>query len=250
MSDDTLLIDQMISLYLEKHHTFNIYRNGVAQFFSEHPLLNAGPLPAVHSVRSRMKDPEHLRDKLRRMRNEGRDIRPDNLFQKVTDFAGVRVLHLHQAQFPLIHQEIMQRASDREWALHEDPKAYSWDPESKQFFESWGLPVQLKDSHYTSVHYVVRPRSDAPISCEIQVRTLFEEIWGEIDHAMNYPHPTQNVACREQLRVLAKLVATGSRLGDSIFRVHDIEVKAAPEAAGSVSERSGASLEHANRDEL
>ncbi|WP_315782452.1 hypothetical protein [Bradyrhizobium sp. SZCCHNPS1003] len=30
-------------------------------------------------------------------------------------------------------------------------------------------------------------RPDSPLSCEIQVRTLFEEIWGEIDHQLNYP---------------------------------------------------------------
>ena len=54
--------------------------------------------------------------------------------------------------------------------------------------------------------------------CEIQVRTLFEEIWGEIDHAINYPVATESVACKEQLRVLAKLASTGSRLADSIFR--------------------------------
>ena len=57
-----------------------------------------------------------------------------------------------------------------------------------------------------------------PICCEIQVRTLFEEIWGEIDHSINYPHPTDSVACKEQLRVLSKLVGTGTRLADSIFR--------------------------------
>ena len=58
------------------------------------------------------------------------------------------------------------------------------------------------------------------IVCEIQVRTLFEEIWGEIDHTINYPKKTDSVACGEQLRVLAKLVSTGTRLADSIFRSH------------------------------
>ena len=50
---------------------------------------------------------------------------------------------------------------------------------------------------------------------------LFEEIWGEIDHTINYPYPTEIVACKEQLRVLAKLVSTGTRLADSIFRTYN-----------------------------
>jgi len=52
----------------------------------------------------------------------------------------------------------------------------------------------------------------------VQVRTLFEEIWGEVDHALNYPTPTETISCREQLKVLAKLVGAGSRLVDSIFK--------------------------------
>lgn len=106
----------------------------------------------------------------------------------------------------------------KDWTLVEPPKAYTWDPESKQFFESLEIGVEIKESYYTSVHYVVRPRLDSPLCCEIQVRTLFEEIWGEVDHTLNYPTKSENLACREQLKVLAKLVGAGSRLVDSIFR--------------------------------
>ena len=48
-----------------------------------------------------------------------------------------------------------------------------------------------------------------------------DKIWGEIDHTINYPHVTNNIACKEQIRVLAKLVFTGTRLADSIFRTYD-----------------------------
>lgn len=75
--------------------------------------------------------------------------------------------------------------------------------------------------YYRSVHYVVKPNNPNPTCCEIQVRTLFEEIWGEIDHNINYPHKTDDIACKEQLRVLSKLVSTGTRLADSIFRTYE-----------------------------
>ena len=81
----------------------------------------------------------------------------------------------------------------------------------------------VKNGLYTSIHYVIKPRENSPVSCEIQVRTLFEEIWGEIDHLVNYPEPTDNVACREQIGVLARLVGAGSRLADSIYRVYSDE---------------------------
>ena len=85
-----------------------------------------------------------------------------------------------------------------------------------------GIKTEVKDTYYTSVHYVVKPNNaKSDVTCEIQVRTLFEEIWGEIDHTINYPHATNSIACKEQIRVLAKLVSTGTRLADSIFRTYD-----------------------------
>lgn len=117
----------------------------------------------------------------------------------------------------------MRRQTDGDWILDEAPSAFTWDPEAEKFFQQLGVQTSLKDSLYTSVHYLVRPRSDAKWCCEIQVRTLFEEAWGEIEHAINYPHNTEIVSLREQLRVLAKLVATGSRLADSIFTTLEAE---------------------------
>lgn len=113
----------------------------------------------------------------------------------------------------------MKQLERRNWVLKEDPIANTWDPEMKDFYESLGLQTKVRDTQYTSIHYVIRTNNNYnTFCCEIQVRTLFEEIWGEIDHAINYPHPTNSIACKEQLKVLAKLANTGSRLADSIFR--------------------------------
>ncbi len=144
----------------------------------------------------------------------------DNVFQEITDIAGVRILHLYQQDFAEVHACVQDQIERGDWVFHETPKAYTWDPESREFFEGFGLEVQVKENFYTSIHYVIRPRPDTEVACEIQVRTLFEEIWGEIDHQINYPVPTTSLACREQLRVLARLVGAGSRLADAIYRTH------------------------------
>lgn len=137
---------------------------------------------------------------------------------------GVRVLYLYQDQFQIIHNEIMRQINERkEWELVEEPKAYTWDPEAAKTYDNLEIKHQLKETFYTSVHYVIKPYNDnsQSICCEIQVRTLFEEIWGEIDHTINYPHATNSVACKEQLKVLAKLISSGTRLSDSIFRSYN-----------------------------
>lgn len=218
MNPETLsAILQRIS---ERQFEFQLFTEGVRDFFLKHPDLSLATSPPIHSVKWRMKSSSHLEEKLLRKDTPERPITPDNVFREITDLGGVRVLHLHQEQLRPIDAAIRKRVADGEWSFDEEPKAYTWDPEAVGFMKELGLRVDQKESFYTSVHYVVRPRQTADAACEIQVRTLFEEIWGEIDHTLNYPKPTAVVACKEQILVLAKLVGAGSRLVDALLRTH------------------------------
>ncbi len=211
-------LQAIIDAYLADRHLLERFMNGVVDTFRLEPTLNRYGEPIIHTIKNRLKDPEHLKDKISRKWNAEDPITPDNLLSRVNDLAGVRILHLYQDQFPLIHNHIQKQVDAGDWYFNETPVAYSWDPESRDFFSDLGLEAKIRDTYYTSIHYLVKPKRDSNICCEVQVRTLFEEIWGEIDHTINYPHPTQNKACREQLRVLSKLVSTGTRLADAIFR--------------------------------
>lgn len=216
-------IDTVISYYMDKQTQFILeqFQTQVTAFFELNPVLHDQPFPIVHSLKSRLKDPEHLRDKLNRKAAKGIIVTPESLFQEVTDLIGVRVLHLYQDQFKTIHEEIKKKIDSGDWVLGEEPKAFTWDPETQNYFGELGIETEVRETYYTSVHYLVKPNKTNTLCCEIQVRTLFEEIWGEIDHAINYPHKTESVACAEQLRVLSKLVSTGTRLSDSIFRSYN-----------------------------
>ena len=214
------LIEKIVQPYINEKYLFERFMNGIVDTFVLEPTLNQYGNPIIHTVKHRLKNVEHLKEKIQRKWDVENPLTPENLFERVTDLAGVRVLHLYQDQFEAIHNLITKQIENGDWVYHENPVAYSWDPESRQYFEGLELTPKIKDSYYTSIHYVVKPKSDSNICCEIQVRTLFEEIWGEIDHTINYPSPTDNKACREQLRVLSKLVSTGTRLADSIFRTH------------------------------
>lgn len=100
-------------------------------------------------------------------------------------------------------------------------ESFYLDPEVTSFFNSFDLEVEQRETFYTSVHFLIKPREDSVICCEVQIRTLFEEIWGEVDHKINYPEKTESLTCREQLMVLSKIVGAGSRLVDSIQRSLD-----------------------------
>lgn len=222
-TEDDIELKKVINYYTDKQTQFILEQLliQVTTFFDKNPLLHEMPFPVIHSLKSRIKDPEHLKDKLIRKSKKGIIITSESLFDEITDLIGVRILHLYQAQFGDIHREIIKKVEHKEWILAEPPKAYTWDPESRKFYENLNINTEVKDSYYTSVHYLIKLNNGNNLCCEIQVRTLFEEIWGEIDHAINYPHPTSSVACSEQLKVLSKLISTGTRLSDSIFKSYN-----------------------------
>jgi putative GTP pyrophosphokinase len=212
----------ILKVYEANLDALELFHKHVRNFFEGRNLAKH-----VHSVRHRLKDINHLLEKIERKNGEDGTLSPEkrkgpitaeNVFFRVTDMAGVRVLHLHNSQFGLIHQALMAKVEEGEFTLFETPKAYTWDPESGAYFAGLGLQRELKDSYYTSIHYVLRPNSKSLATCEVQVRTLLEEVWGEVDHTMNYPTPTTDEHCREQIRVLARLVGAGTHLADSIMR--------------------------------
>ena len=86
-------IASAIAAFEQKRHEFQIFMDGVGQWFSTHPKLSQTDFPIVHSVKARLKNCEHLKGKILRQWNEDDEIAGDNVFERITDLAGVRVLH-------------------------------------------------------------------------------------------------------------------------------------------------------------
>ncbi len=106
---DPKLTESALSEFDELNHELSIFMDSVATWFQTNPRLSLGPLPIVHSVKKRMKNREHLREKIERKSNPERIIDGTSLSNEVTDLTGVRVLHIHQDQMSLIHAEIMNK---------------------------------------------------------------------------------------------------------------------------------------------
>jgi ppGpp synthetase/RelA/SpoT-type nucleotidyltranferase len=216
------LVEPILAAYAEQGRTVELFRD---QFYlaltSSEELMKH-----VHSLKSRMKDTDHLREKLVRKikecEEEGAEfsITPDDLLTKVNDLAGVRILHLYTRQIRDIDAALRNIFDEQKYELLEGPFARTWDDESREFFESCGIETQVSPTMYTSVHYVIGSASRTAVTCEVQVRTLMEEVWGEVDHRINYPTPTGVLASSEQLKVLARVTSSASRLVDSIFLTH------------------------------
>jgi len=210
-------IDALTAYYVANRSLFNRSLINLEGYVKDSPTLNS----LIHSTKFRTKEPDHLKDKLIRKAikaaEQGQEfaITPENLFVVINDLAGYRILHLHTTQFQEIDVELKRIFAEEAWTIIEGPTARTWDDESREYFSSIGTTTLPHPNLYTSVHYVIQPNSK--ITCELQVRTLMEEVWGEVDHTINYPHKTDSVACKEQIKALARATSTCSRLVDSIF---------------------------------
>jgi GTP pyrophosphokinase len=219
---DKRLIRELVRHYLENKDDLETFLKGlVGQVLGSKALRNH-----FHSIKWRMKDADHLRDKLERKILESKKshkrftVTPKNLFLRINDLAGLRILHLHTQQAEEIDQGLQALFKEEVYTLLGRPTARTWDDESRTYFKSINIRTKKSPSMYTSIHYVIKPKKVTKYTCEIQVRTLMEEVWGEVDHTLNYPHKTRSLACREQIATLARATSAATRLVDSIFRSH------------------------------
>lgn len=222
-------IDTAVQHYIPRIQEYSNLAQRVNRDFTE----NEDFRKFIHSSKFRPKDPKHLRNKLKRLAYEALekgkkfDITERNIFTKVNDLAGVRFLYLHTQQMKIIHPKTLDILEFHHYRIIGKPIAFIWDIENKSLFEKIGLKTVTRPTLYTSVHYVV---AWGNLRCEIQIRPLMEEVWGETSHTIDYPEETKSIECREQLRVLARIASGGTRLVDSIFAAyqeHEKRVKKA-----------------------
>lgn len=171
----------------------------------------------VHSVRYRVKDPEHLIEKVIRKvaENPQRKIDLSNYQQEITDLVGVRAIHLFKSNWQSIDHFVRQN-----WEFKEDPIAYfrKGDTEDiKSTFNSSKFDVKVHKAGYRSLHYVLITKpTKVEHFVELQVRTLFEEGWSEIDHKIRYPYDTNNDLINSLLMIFNRLAGSADEIGEYV----------------------------------
>ena len=210
---DRRRIDEAAGYFMDSQHLFKPFAQSLMAYFENSPEL--GNL--IHFMKYRIKDEASLRAKLERiLMSEG----DQDLVDKVTDFAGVRIIHLHMDQFSIIHSLVLDILQEQKYDLLGTPKAYCWDMEYEDLFRRVGIETEHRDSMYMTVHYDIKANQRSRVTCELQIRSLMEELWGEVSHRVNYPEKSPSVSCQDQLKVLARLTSGCGRLVDSIFKTH------------------------------
>mgnify|MGYP002623874150 CR=1 FL=1 len=169
-------------------------------------------IKGAYIVRYRVKDPEHVIDKIIRKAKDGRVITKDNFLDEIDDFVGLRVLHLFKNNW----EEIFAAVS-KEYSAKEQPVAYHRkgdDPVFLKRCEELGLQPKERAAGYRSIHYVaIVPVLSTTFKCEIQIRTVFEDAWSEIDHLVRYPNNTGNELLNSYLMMFNRLAGCADEMG-------------------------------------
>jgi putative GTP pyrophosphokinase len=189
----------------------------------------------VHTVTSRVKERAHLAEKLSRF---GKDY---STLSDVTDIIGVRVITHFEDDVDRI-AEVIQREFEVD-ATRSIDKRKALDP------DRFG---------YISLHFICSIRNErvglaeysefAGLSCEIQVRSILQHAWAEIEHDLGYkvgapiPAPIRRrfsrlaglleiadhefTVIRDDLAQYAIQVPEEIRLSPALVGVDDISIKA------------------------
>lgn len=174
--------------------------------------------PMIHSVKSRIKEPDRLIEKIIR-KTEDRRLKYGDDFQftlnnyknEINDLIGIRVIHIFKDQWQDIHEFITKT-----WKVIE-VTANVREGDNTKKFEELNIEVRSRISGYRSVHYLVEfyPTNEKVIA-EIQVRTIFEEGYGEIDHRLRYSHIEIPEILKSNLLLFNRIVGSADEMASLI----------------------------------
>jgi putative GTP pyrophosphokinase len=106
------------------------------------------------------------------------------------------------------------------WDTHEQPIAYvrKGDPPKQiELMQKSGCKIEYHEFGYRSVHYLIKCQPDRNVHIvELQVRTVFEEGWSEIDHLVRYPNRSQDERLKEFLVLFNTLAGNADEMGSFI----------------------------------
>lgn len=171
-------------------------------------------VPAVHSLKIRVKNPEHLVEKVIRKKLKSPELSFDEVSYEtlITDLIGIRALHLIKDEWRAIHEFVTDT-----WELFEQPLAYVRQGDPPALLQGFGDAGCRVDEHpfgYRSIHYILKTQ---PAKCvrlvELQVRTIFEEGWSEIDHRVRYPRQSDNPYLAGFLTIFNRLAGAADEMG-------------------------------------
>ena len=179
----------------------------IVQLIKNDPLM---PKESLHTIIYRIKNETRLIEKIMMRNNKTDDGLPPilkhNYRERINDLLGVRMICLRLSDVENVEAYLNLLSEDRIFT-------FISGPEYKRSFilpaSSGDEPPEIKDlrhTGYSSIHYQIKldKNADAPkelkdIQFELQLRTILEEAWSEIDHKYRYVISRSGTPLREDI---------------------------------------------------
>ena len=183
----------LISFFKEKEK-YEKFAEYIVRLIRDDP---SAPKESFHTILHRIKDEARLMEKIEQENtNSATDVAPithKDFQERIGDIIGIRIIFLRLS-------DILKVESYLKLLVEEKILQFIGKPDHKRSFvlpldpgENAPRDLNLQYSGYSSIHYQVKlgENSDAPeglkgIQSELQLRTILEEAWGEIDHKYRY----------------------------------------------------------------
>jgi putative GTP pyrophosphokinase len=186
--------EEILISFLNSKDKYQKIGQYIVQLIQDDP---SSPKESLHTIIFRIKDELRLMEKINGLNNEleagNPPIMDENYQARVGDLLGVRIICLRLSDIEKV--ETYLDLLSEENILH-----FVNGPDQKRSFilpvnPGPSIPdgIDLSYSGYSSIHYQVElgENSDAPkelkgLLFELQLRTILEEAWSEIDHKYRY----------------------------------------------------------------
>lgn len=212
LSDSAIAASEFTETDLQAIYTDYLKRlpslNELKNLFISKYIVSADNLQ-LHSFSARTKDPYHLIEKIIRKRSTNdlkyKSMTTSDYYKYITDLIGCRILLVYKEDWKNVHDYLVSVFPDNpESYIDKEHYVASYDTAPSSPFmaeqpvvhmrpgdpEIYPCDMKIKrDKYYRSLHYIVRYKD---YYIEIQVRTLFDEAWGEVDHDVLYPYFKDN----------------------------------------------------------
>ena len=188
--------DHFLISFFKKKEKYKKLAEYIVRLISDDPLA---PKESIHTILYRIKDESRLIEKIdQENKRPELDVTPithKNFHERIGDIIGIRIICLRLS-------DIVKVEAYLEFLVEENIFKFIQEPDYKRSFvlpidpgKSIPQNINLQYSGYSSIHYEVKlgDNSDAgeefkKIQIELQLRTILEEAWGEIDHKYRYAY--------------------------------------------------------------
>ena len=201
----------LVPTFREIEDTFTPWKAD-PNYWAAYSVKSKMPIPSpIHRVSTHIKRPESVVDKIFRKPNDFPDKLAAKSLPLMNDCVRLRVVVFFLAQLGYVDTEVrrLHKDGNLEISSSHPPVAFLEEETTKRFALS-GLRRIDKDSGYVSLHYILRFRTSSVATdrrpwFELQVRTLAQDVWGEIEHILGYkPEKKTSFAVRKQFWILSK----------------------------------------------